>query len=131
MYGGDNASLASLKYNQLINDVIDDKVKHFRNENTTLYLVETPDKELMHSCGGGYFYTQSIQNLDALMPYIHDKVQTISYFGLDNTDKELLAKLTAGIGVDRIVPIGKALEFDYIWDGYNLCEELSSKKRVI
>ena len=130
-YGGDNASLASLKYNQLINDVIDDKVSHFRNDNTTLYLVETSIQELLHSCGGGYFYTQSIVQLKDILPSIHNKVQTISYFGLDDADLDYLAHQTAGIGVDRIVPIGKALAFDYIWDGFNLCEELSSKKMVV
>jgi Acyl-CoA reductase (LuxC) len=131
MYSGDNASLASLKYNQLINDVIDDKVKHFRNDSATLYMVETPTQELMHTCGGGYFYIQSIAQLKEVLPSMHNKVQTISYYGLYSEDIDYLAQMTAGIGVDRIVPIGKALEFDYIWDGYNLCEELSSKKMVV
>lgn len=26
--------------------------------------------------------------------------------------------------VDRVVPLGKALDFDYIWDNYNIFMEL-------
>lgn len=34
--------------------------------------------------------------------------------------------LTAGInGVDRVVPIGKTMDFDFIWDGYNLSERMT------
>ena len=130
-YGEDNASLASLKFNQLIGDVIDGKVKTFKNNTATLYLVNsTSTNQLYHSCGGGYFYTNEITNLQQIIHFITNKVQTISYFGLSQDAIQTIAKATAGLGVDRIVPIGKALSFDYIWDGYNLCEELSSRKFI-
>jgi len=28
-------------------------------------------------------------------------------------------------GVDRIVPIGHTMDFDLVWDGYNLVERLT------
>ena len=130
-YDGDNASLASLKFNQLISDVIDDKVKSFKNDFTTLYFVNNSStNELYHSCGGGYFYLNELNKLDDIIQFVNNKVQTISYYGLLQDDLELLVHKTAGLGVDRIVPVGKALNFDYIWDGYNLCEELSSRKFI-
>lgn len=51
------------------------------------------------------------------------RCQTIAYVG----DKEMLFPLLqTGIkGVDRIVPIGKTMDFDLIWDGYNLFERLT------
>ncbi len=127
-YSGDNASLASLKFNQLVSDVLDDTTKNFKKDSTTLYLVETDKIALEHSCGGGYFYVKHINKIQAIRTSIDTKVQTISYFGLTKQDIEDIVTLSAGSGVDRIVPVGKALAFDYIWDGYNLCEELSSKK---
>jgi Acyl-CoA reductase (LuxC) len=130
MYGGDSASLASLKFNQLVGDVIDEKVTHFRNDSATLYLVETNEDNLLHTCGGGYFYTKKIDNINKILPSLNTKVQTISHFGLSTDDIDDLAHISAGIGVDRIVPVGKALDFDYIWDGYNLCEALSVKKHI-
>lgn len=130
-YGGDNASLASLKFNQLIGDVIENKVTSFKNDFATLYLVNSSSSQhLYHSCGGGYFYLHEIKEINDIIHFINNKVQTISYFGLQKAEIELLAQKTSGIGVDRIVPIGKALNFDYIWDGYNLCEELSSRKFI-
>ena len=130
-YANDNASLASLKFNQLIGDVIENKITTFKNDFSTLYFVNSAStQQLFHSCGGGYFYLNEINDLYDIIHLINNKVQTISYFGLKQKQIELLAHKTAGIGVDRIVPIGKALNFDYIWDGYNLCEELSSRKFI-
>lgn len=130
-YGGDNASLASLKFNQLIGDVIDDKINSFKNDSAILYFANSSSsKHLYHSCGGGYFYLNVLNELNDIIQFINNKVQTISYFGLNRNEVEFIANKTAGIGVDRIVPIGKALNFDYIWDGYNLCEELTSRKFI-
>jgi hypothetical protein len=130
-YDGDNASLTSLKFNQLIGDVIDDKITFFKNDSSTLYFVNSSSSQnLYHSCGGGYFYLSNLNELNDIMHFIDNKVQTISYFGLKQNEIEFIAHKTAGIGVDRIVPIGKALNFDYIWDGYNLCEELTSRKFI-
>ncbi|MCD7789039.1 MAG: hypothetical protein LUH55_00445 [Bacteroides thetaiotaomicron] len=46
------------------------------------------------------------------------RCQTIAYIG----DKKIFSPLIqAGVkGVDRIVPMGKTMDFDLIWDGYNL-----------
>ena len=130
-YGGDNASLASLKFNQLIGDVIDDKINSFKNDSAILYFANSSSsKHLYHSCGGGYFYLNVLSELNDIIHFINNKVQTISYFGLNRNEVEFIANKSAGIGVDRIVPIGKALNFDYIWDGYNLCEELTSRKFI-
>ena len=34
-------------------------------------------------------------------------------------------------GIDRIVPIGKTMDFSMIWDGYDLIETLSRKIEII
>lgn len=54
--------------------------------------------------------------------------QTIGYLG----DRKNLTKLLlSGIkGVDRIVPIGKTMDFELIWDGYNIMECLTRTIRV-
>jgi hypothetical protein len=47
-----------------------------------------------------------------------NRCQTLGYIG----DKEMfLPLLISGVkGIDRVVPIGKTMDFDLIWDGYNL-----------
>ena len=69
----------------------------------------------------GYFYEYDCKEPDLLelKPLCDDKrCQTIGYIG----NKEMFRPiLTSGIkGVDRILPIGKTMDFDLIWDGYNL-----------
>jgi len=55
----------------------------------------------------------------------NSKYQTITYFGL-NPEKIRECVISKGLsGVDRIVPVGEALNIDTTWDGYNLLETLS------
>ena len=67
----------------------------------------------------GYFYEYNCQDIMDLVPLCNDKrCQTIGYIG--NSDA-LIPLIQSGIkGIDRVVPIGKTMDFDLIWDGYNL-----------
>lgn len=67
----------------------------------------------------GYFYEYDCKDIMDLTPLCNDKrCQTIGYIG-DN--QVLMPLIQSGIkGIDRIVPIGKTMDFDLIWDGYNL-----------
>ena len=80
----------------------------------------------------GFFYEYSCDDLTEILPLCSSRCQTIGYLGEPAMfDKLLAAELS---GVDRIVPIGKTMDFDLIWDGYNLyemmtrCAEFSFKK---
>ena len=72
----------------------------------------------------GYFYEYDCQNILELAQICNDKhCQTLSYIGERDIFIPLLQK---GIkGIDRIVPMGKTMDFDLIWDGYNLSEFLT------
>ena len=51
--------------------------------------------------------------------------QTVTYFGLNKKQiKSFLLKNNL-FGIDRVVPIGKGLDINPIWDGYNVIESLS------
>lgn len=67
----------------------------------------------------GYFYEYDCKDIMELTPLCNDKrCQTIGYIG-DN--QVLMPLIQSGIkGIDRIVPMGKTMDFDLIWDGYNL-----------
>ena len=72
----------------------------------------------------GYFFEYDCADILELKGLCDDKhCQTISYIG----DREkLMPLLASGIrGVDRVVPVGKTMDFDLIWDGYNLYERLT------
>ena len=72
----------------------------------------------------GYFFEYKCKNILELKDICNDlRCQTISYIG---EKREFVHLLESGIsGVDRIVPIGKTMDFDFIWDGYNLFERLT------
>ena len=72
----------------------------------------------------GYFFEYDCKNLLEIKPLCDDKrCQTISYIG---KKKMLLPLLRSGIkGVDRIVPVGKTMDFGLLWDGYDLAAQLT------
>ena len=77
----------------------------------------------MH-CGSGLFLQTEITSLADLSCYLTRKVQTLTYLGFDKD--QIAAWLASGVhGVDRIVPLGKGLDFDYVWDGVNLFDSVS------
>lgn len=67
----------------------------------------------------GYFYEYNCSDVFDLAPLCNDKrCQTIGYIG---DGKALLPLVRSGIkGIDRVVPIGRTMDFDLIWDGYDL-----------
>lgn len=129
-YEEDISSIASLKLNQSVVDIIDGKISKIINSSNYITFSELSSNEIPHSCGAGYIYYQLVDTLEDVIPFINSKTQTITYSGLNNLEiKEFLNKIDVET-VDRIVPIGKALDFDYIWDGYNIFTEMLSFKSM-
>jgi hypothetical protein len=128
-YEGDIQSLASLKLNRMIDDVMDNRIKNQYGNNyiKLLELENNSDESVLHGCGGGYFYFKKVFNINDVKVFKNPKVQTIAYWGLSNAELNQLKNSSVGEGIDRIVPMGEALNFHYIWDGYNLFDELSKK----
>ena len=73
----------------------------------------------------GYFYELSITDLKELSKIIETKIQTITYFGVSKNEILDFIVEEGLIGVDRIVPIGNALDIGIYWDGYDLIRTLS------
>ena len=73
----------------------------------------------------GFFFENTCNDLRVLNPIINQRYQTVTYFGI-NPKVIMDWVMDAGLtGVDRIVPVGKALDIGVIWDGYELIETLS------
>ena len=131
-YSNDIYSLASLKFNFLSENALDNKIGNVLFQSNYVVFAEMDEKDQIHkSCGGGFFYINKINNLSQIESYLTKKIQTLSYFGLNDEDLQSIVYLSYTKGIDRIVPIGTALNFDFIWDGYNLLDELCCKKRVV
>jgi hypothetical protein len=128
-YRADIASIASLKLNRMVDDAMEEVITMQVGDNYLrfLELEEGVDEASLHGCGGGYFYYKQVESVAQLQKLRKPKVQTICFFGLEEQELEQLFDLSNGEGIDRIVPLGNALIFNYIWDGYNLFDELSKK----
>lgn len=88
------------------------------------------DREVLdHTGNSGYFLEYDCEDILELKELCGSpRCQTIAYLG----EKDLLLPLLkSGIkGVDRVVPVGKTMDFDLIWDGYNLYERLTRTIRI-
>ena len=75
--------------------------------------------------GSGLYLLKTLSRLEELQELADSKLQTLSYW---QVDKDALLKLVAAPsikGIDRVVPVGRALEFSPDWDGYQLFNALS------
>ena len=66
-----------------------------------------------------------LDSLDELIPLLQRQDQTLAYFGFTADEIMLFASRVGGRGIDRIVPVGRALEFSTVWDGYDLLREFT------
>lgn len=88
-------------------------------------------KKFRETCGGGFFFECYLDNLNLLSKFVSKKDQTLTYFGFSIEELKDFASKVNGVGINRIVPIGQALNFSPIWDGYSLFYELSKRVSII
>jgi len=74
---------------------------------------------------GGYFYEYSLTSLDELCPLVDEKYQTVTYYGIPAETLRRLVLEHQLQGIDRIVPVGSAMDIGIIWDGYDIVRMLS------
>ena len=121
-------SISFEKFDKLISNIIKinsiSSVKRFENY---LHLVNLNSIDQIENIRGknGIFFVKKLKGISELKRYITEKCQTITYLGFNK--KEMLEFVTKNnlSGVDRIVPIGQAMDIDVIWDGYETLKHLS------
>lgn len=117
------------KYLQFCQDSIEmNNIERFDRAGNLIYRINLNhiDNGIENFRGkGGYFYEYSLKRIEELTTIITDKYQTVTYFGI-NPEEIRNFIITHNVrGIDRIVPIGKAMEIDIVWDGHDLLIELS------
>lgn len=81
-------------------------------------------------CGGGLLLACRVDNLTDIAPAMDRTIQTLTHFGFAADEVAALARTCAGRGIDRLVPVGEALAFGPLWDGYDLFNEMTRMVRV-
>ncbi|MDR1045155.1 MAG: acyl-CoA reductase [Candidatus Adiutrix sp.] len=125
------AASAVAKFDQSCREAVElaGLVKHIRRHGNLIYrlslagLPEEAETRLRGSCG--YFYEYDLENFGLLKDLVSEKCQTVTYYGLD---PEIIRDfvLDEGLtGIDRIVPVGSAMDIGLIWDGFDLIRSFS------
>ena len=73
-------------------------------------------------CGNGLFLEQQVGTLAELAKQLSDKEQTLAVFGFNRREIVELVDALPARAIDRIVPIGEALNFEVVWDGVDLLQ---------
>ncbi len=107
-------------------DAGDIKFSDYHKDNLLVRVhVSELNRKLMNYRGNaGYFYEYDCNNVMELKDFCDNMhCQTVGLLG----DRKILKPLLdSGIkGIDRIVPVGHTMDFDMLWDGYNLVERLT------
>jgi hypothetical protein len=85
------------------------------------------DKEI---CGGGLLRHVPASGLAEVVDFVDESDQTLTHWGLDGETLQQLASAVGMRGLDRLVPIGEALAFDVVWDGFHLIDDVLRRVRV-
>ena len=100
------------------------------NKDNLLWRVELKNlKNDLHKfrSNSGYFLEFQTSSLIDISTIINRKYQTLSYYGFKKEEmKDLILNLNP-VGIDRLTPIGRTMEFSLVWDGYNLINSLSRR----
>jgi hypothetical protein len=84
-----------------------------------------PDAVPRRWLGAGTFPQAVLGSLTDLVDIVSPKDQTLTHFGFSPEELHGLARALGGRGIERIVPLGAALSFASIWDGYDLLREFT------
>lgn len=116
------------KYVQLCEDTIEGRVDErmaFDGLLTQMPLDSLPAEISSFRGKGGYFYEHDVAAPQDIAPFVTERYQTLIYFGYDPKELQTAVVSEHLRGIDRIVPVGSAMDIDAFWDGYDLVTELS------
>lgn len=77
--------------------------------------------------GHGLLGEVTLESLTKLACQLNDRDQTLVEFGFDADELHGLVQALDSRAIDRIVPLGRALDFHHIWDGIDLLGTLTRR----
>lgn len=95
------------------------------NRVNRVFLDELPENIAEHRGRYGFFFESIDNDLAQLTRIVNARYQTLTCFGVDTHELAQMVLAKSLPGIDRIVPVGKALDIGIIWDGYDLIRTMS------
>lgn len=121
-------------YSQLVSDLIGNKNFYkFKTYSKSLYVITLkklyPDL-FIKKTKWGFFYECNINNLQHINYVTQKGLQTVTYYGFTKNFLKSFFKKNNFNGIDRVVPIGQALNINLIWDGFDIVNTLSRQIEI-
>ena len=117
------------KYTRLCENAIEmDNIAGFESYGNLIYILKLnalADTLDQHHGKFGHFFEYEAEALTEIVPIVNIKYQTLTYFGVDSVALKDIVVSNSLQGIDRIVPIGQAMDMSVIWDGYDVLKDLS------
>jgi hypothetical protein len=85
------------------------------------------DKMREKQSGHGLLIEVALPELSALAPQLDDRDQTLVHHGFDPEQLRQFVCALHNRAIDRIVPLGRALDFHHVWDGTDLLGTLTRR----
>ena len=107
------------------------KISRYENMLYVMTLMHLPEDFTELRGRFGLFFEYEIWDYCELVNSINNKVQTCVYHGIDKGDIKKLIIDNGLTGIDRVVPMGSALDIGIMWDGYDIVGTLSRVINVV
>jgi hypothetical protein len=108
--------------------IADPNVVAIERTGNLLYRVSLSGVDLHQDECRGYFGTVHevvLPVLNELAPIVNERYQTLTIEGIETAVVRQWITRNRLRGIDRVVPVGKALDMDVVWDGYDILSSLS------
>ena len=90
--------------------------------------IDTLDSSLMdYKYNSGFFLEYDIKSLEEILPICNDRCQTLTYYGIKTDEINAFINKYRPRGIDRVIKMGRSMDFSLIWDGYDLIHQLSRR----
>lgn len=103
-------------------------VKKASDSNNLVYRVQIAaldDSTMGFTEVGGYFLEYLAQDIAEILPVCDERCQTLSVLGVEKENIDAFLRDYRPAGIDRVVAVGKTMDFNLHWDGYDLIYTLS------
>jgi len=93
-----------------------------------LYRIELSSLSMDQDKCRGYFGTiheVTLRAIEELSPIVNERYQTLTYFGFMPDEIRNIVASQNLRGIDRVVPVGSAIDMGLVWDGYDIVSSLS------
>lgn len=98
---------------------------------TRIQITEVDIEQREQHCGAGLFLESRVQTVEEVADRLADKDQTLSYYGVSKEELITLVRAISNRAIDRIVPLGQALNFSSVWDGQQFLTSFTRKVVIL